>query len=120
MKNLKILLLLTFAFTSAVAQRQHVIANSVNVDELPEYVVIRSATALIGSMIIVVERENSPHKPALARLEDLLESRYKLRIQNLTDLLNALSDVGFDYVNAFSIGDGGVTGMVFRKKPEYR
>lgn len=55
----------------------------------------------------------------LTELNNLLENRKKLKIWNLTDLLNTLSNIGFDYADAFSISED-VTGVIFRKKPKYR
>ncbi len=70
--------------------------------------------------IISIDGRNSPYEAALEELEDLLAKKEKLRVQNQTDLLNALSDIGFDYVDAFLVGGGDITSTVFRKKPEYR
>lgn len=118
MKSIQVLLL-TLAFTSALAQKQNIDeTHLIDIAELPEYVVIRYTTAQLG-VIIVVDKKDSPYEPSLTELNDLLENRKKLKIRNLTDLLNTLSDIGFDYVNTFSIGED-VTGVVFRKKPEYR
>ena len=71
-------------------------------------------------------------------MESLLQNRNKLKIRNQTDLLNALSKLGFEYVDSYnaSAGSLGVGGgddvevfgsqakyrinMVFRKKVEMR
>lgn len=111
-------LLLTFAFTSALAQGQNTDkAPLIDINSLPKYVVIE--TDLRGRLAdIAIDSRNSPYEAALTELEDLLVSKEKLRIQNRTDLLNTLSNIGFDYVNSFSVAI--IIHTVFRKKPEYR
>ena len=117
MKSIQTILLI-LAFTGALAQEQNTDkVGSVDINNLPEYVVIRFVSP--PGVIIVVDKKDSPYESGLIELNELLEDRKKISVRNLTDLLNALSDVGFDYVDAFRIGDD-VTGVVFRKKPEYR
>ena len=122
MRSIKIAFLLAFAFTSALAQGQANKVNTINIENLPEYIMIRSESTarVMGPMTIVINSKGSPHEAALVELEDMLTGKDKLRILNQTDLLNAISDMGFDYVDAFIIGSGDFVNMVFRKKPEYR
>ena len=74
----------------------------------------------------------------MEELESLLQNRKKLHIRNQTDLLNAMSKLGFEYVDSntgasesFGLGGGDDvevfgsdskfrTNMVFRKKEIYR
>lgn len=125
MKIIKTLLLLSLTFVAASALAQEPKKDKsypVNVKQLPEYIIIQSESTgrLIGSKMINIHYKNSDYASALAALEDVLTSRKKLGIQNQIDLLNAMSDLGFDYVDAFSIGQGDMTNIVFRKKQEYR
>ncbi len=69
---------------------------------------------------IAIDSKNSPYEAALEELEDLLTNKEKLRIQNQTDLLTTLSNIGFDYVESFSVASMVMVHTVFRKKPEYR
>ncbi len=122
MKSIKIASLLIFAYTSALAQGQADKVNTVDVERLPEYILIgsESTARMMGPMTIVINSKGSPYEAALVELEGMLTDKDKLRILNQTDLLNAISDMGFDYVDAFIVGRGDFVNMVFRKKPEYR
>ncbi|RAV30314.1 hypothetical protein DN748_02035 [Sinomicrobium soli] len=114
-------------------------SSSVNIRQLPEYVVVTSEnTKFLGGMNISIESKKSQYEEVLEGLEKLLQKRNNLQIRNQTDLLNAMSTLGFDYVDAYNassgtIGVGGgndiqVTGsnakfrinMVFRKKENFR
>ena len=90
--------------------------------ELPEYVIIASESSrrIIGSIIIAVDNKNSVYESALQQLEDALTQKTKLAIKNQSDLLNAMAVLGYDYVDAFSIGETDMTKIVFRKKQLYR
>jgi hypothetical protein len=64
-------------------------------------------------------------KKILKDLQDFFDGNKYLRIKNQTDLLNAMSELGFDYVDAFpqNATENSVfnrTGFVFRKKEKYR
>ena len=134
---LVITLLLT---TTSIAQELKIVETSaVSISELPEYVVITSEnTKLLGGINITIDYKRSAYEEKLETLEELLQSGRKLRIRNQTDLLNAMSQLGFDYVDAYNatagtIGAGGgddveIFGseakyrinMVFRKKEQFR
>ena len=125
MKKLSIFLLFPlFIFSSNIFAQELKINDSyaVDISKLPEYVVIRTEgiERLIGQKIIAIDRKKSEYSIALKTLEDLLEDRDKVGIFNLTDLLNAMSNIGFEYIDGISIGEGDITNVVFRKKPEYR
>jgi len=135
-----IALLITLLTISLSAQELKVIESStVNINELPEYVVITSEnTKLFGGINISIDYKKSQYEDVLGELETLLQNRRKLRIRNQTDLLNAMSKLGFEYVDAYNatagtLGLGGGddiqlsgseskfrTNMVFRKKEKYR
>lgn len=146
MKNLKFtvafiaIIVLGFGSISANAQELKVgEKTAITVEELPEYVVVTSEnTKLLGGINIIIDYKKSPYKASLEQLEITLQSGKELRIRNQTDLLNAMSELGFEYVDAYNahagtIGAGtgddiavGVsdskfrTNMVFRKKERFR
>mgnify|MGYP003669305748 CR=1 FL=1 len=113
--------------------------SAVNINDLPEYVVVTSEnTKLIGGININIDYKKSDYENVLRELEHLLQNRRKLRIRNQTDLLNAMSKLGFEYVNAYN-GKAGTLGlnsgknvevfgsqakyrinMVFKKKPKFQ
>lgn len=122
MKKLNIFLLLIIISINISSQKLEVIeSSSIKIEQLPEYIVVTS--------------ENTKF---LGELETLLQNRKKLRIRNQTDLLNAMSKLGFAYVDAYNASAGtlGIGGgddveifgsqakyrinMVFRKKMKYR
>ncbi|GEM_PF-1275022 len=140
-----VILLLIFPFAvNGYSQSLEVIkSSSVKVEELPEYVIITSQnTKLLGGIGIIIDYKKSIYKEQLQTLEELLQDRDKLRVRNQTDLLNAMSQLGYEYVNAYNadqivpakddddvgevlnIVDGGEgtfrINMVFRKKPQFR
>jgi len=135
-----LVLLFAFLTISLSAQELKVVTSSaVNIQNLPEYVVITSEnTKLLGGINITIDYKKSKYENVLDELETLLQNRKKLRIRNQTDLLNAMSQLGFEYVDAYNatagtIGAGGgddveIFGseakyrinMVFRKKEKYR
>ena len=106
----KILLFFLFFIVTSldtVAQKQETDPyDLVNIADLPEYIVITSESTgrLIGRKLTVINSEDSKYQLVLEALEDLLSNKKKLGIQNQTDLLNAMSKIGFDYVNAFNVG----------------
>ncbi|WP_452597495.1 hypothetical protein [Pontimicrobium sp. MEBiC01747] len=123
-----------------IAQELKVVESStVNINELPEYIVVTSEnTKLLGGIDISIDSKKSVYQDKLEELEELLQNRKKLRIRNQTDLLNAISQLGYEYVDAYNANAGtlGVGGgddvevfgsnakyrinMVFRKKEKYR
>ncbi len=134
------LILVIFMSANLSAQELKVESlSSVNINELPEYVVVTSEnTKLLGGININIDYKKSDYENVLKELEHLLQNRKKLRIRTQTDLLNAMSKLGFDYVNAYN-GKAGNLGlssgkdveifgsqakyrinMVFKKKEKYR
>ncbi len=137
---LVVLLFVTLVSTHASAQELKVEERyAVNINELPEYVVVTSEnTKLLGGININIDHKKSDYSEVLKTLESLLQNRKKLRIRTQTDLLNAMSKLGFEYVNAYNgrssnIGAGSgddleIFGshekfrinMVFKKKEKYQ
>ena len=143
MKKMKtnLLVVITLILSSGIGAQEltSVTRSSVNVEQLPEYIIVTSEnTKLFGGIDISIDYKKSEYADVLSELESLLQNRNKLKIRNQTDLLNALSKLGFEYVDSYnasagSLGIGGgddveVFGsqakyrinMVFRKKVEMR
>ncbi|MCU0339401.1 MAG: hypothetical protein MUE30_05930 [Spirosomaceae bacterium] len=126
MKNLKVITTIcALAFTTSLyAQMLSVKDKTVKIEDLPEYVIINCdnvTTALSSSINIAIHTKNSKYEQPLKELEDLLEGNKYLNIRNQTDLLNVMSELGFEYVNAFPQNAGvqsifSRSGFVFRKK----
>ncbi|MBW8243635.1 hypothetical protein K1F50_12565 [Muricauda oceani] len=133
------LLLALSTFTMTAQELSVDNSSSVNIERLPEYVVITSEnTKLLGGMNINIASKKSNYENVLKDLEDLLQKNKNLAIRNQTDLLNAMSKLGFDYLDAYNASAGTVgaaagedvqafgsnakyrINMVFRKKMEFR
>lgn len=117
-----------FFVTNVHAQVLSVGDKTLKVEQFPEYIVINcdnNSSFFESSIRIVVQAKNSEFGKVLGELEDFLEGDKYMKIRNQTDLLNALSKLGFDFVDAFpqnSREDSVLsrTGFVFRKKEQYR
>ncbi len=113
----------------------------INIEELPEYLIIQSEdTRLLGGIAMTIDYKNSEYKEALIKLQGTLEKSSGLKVRNQTDLLNALSKLGFEYVDAYeasafssstsdqsqdkSSSEYGSSkiriNMIFRKKEKFR
>jgi hypothetical protein len=130
MKNLKLIVtayLIIFASCS-YAQSLSFKDKSFKIEEFPEYVIINCDNlnpVLANSINIVIQAKNSKFEKSLKGLQDFFEGNKYLKIRNQTDLLNAMSELGFDYVDAFPQNSPensafSRTGFVFRKKEKYR
>jgi hypothetical protein len=130
MSNLKkIMTIAAMMFaTSLSAQQLSVSDKAIKVEELPEYIVISCdnfSSKLGGPIGINVQSRKSDFEKALTDLQDILEENKYLGIRSQTDLLNAMSKLGFDYVNAYpqSAPESVLfsrSSFVFRKKEKYR
>ena len=147
MKQLvKTTIILMFLITALNVKGQElsvVRPSSIAINQLPEYVIITSQnTKLLGGINIIIDKKRSTYEDQLEELESLLQDGDKLRVRNQTDLLNSMSKLGYDYVNAYNanaimpssrdsdgddilnIVDGGEgtfkVNMVFRKKEKFR
>ncbi len=130
MKSLKIIATIcTMMLASSLYAQSLSLSNkTIKVEELPEYIIINcdNVTSVIGKTIrIVIQAKNSEFEKSLNGLQDFLEDNKYLKISNQTDLVNAMSKLGFDYVDAFpeNSKEGSSfsrTGFVFRKKEKYR
>ena len=84
-------------------------STAINVSELPEYIIITSEnTKLLGGINITIDYKRSKYKPALKTLEALLQDGDKLRVRNQTDLLNAMFELGFEYLDAYNATSGTI------------
>lgn len=119
-------------------------SSAISIEEFPEYVIITSQnTKLLGGIGILIDYKESAFKDQLRKLESLLRDRDKQCVRNQTDLLNSMSNLGFEFVNAYNsrqvvdsrrdedgvddvlnVLDGGSgtykVNMIFRKKEQYR
>lgn len=142
MRTKKHLLLVVVTFLALNVSAQELSVDnspSVNIERLPEYVVVTSEnTKLLGGMNINIASKKSSYENVLKDLEALLQKNRNLAIRNQTDLLNAMSTLGFDYVDAYNASAGTVgaaagedvqafgsnakyrINMVFRKKTAFR
>jgi predicted RND superfamily exporter protein len=130
MKNLKVIAIIYAIISASSLHAQTLSLNNktVKVEEFPEYIIINSdnISSILGQSIrIVIQAKNSEFEKSLKDLQDLLEDNKYLKISNQTDLLNAMSKLGFDYVDAFPQNPStessfSRTGFVFRKKEKYR
>ncbi|MBP4138395.1 hypothetical protein [Flavobacterium geliluteum] len=103
-KSVVLFFTLLLSVTQMSAQKLNVDkSSSIGVDQLPEYVVITSEdTKLLGGMNITIQSKKSDYKDALDDLESLLQSSKKLQIRTQTDLLNAMFELGFEFINAYN------------------
>lgn len=93
------------------------------VDDLPEYIIIISEIATsFGGILLVIQNKGSEHENALSQLESLLTDRDKLNLKNQMDILNYMSKLGFEFIDAYTSSQSSInrTSMVFRKKMKYR
>ena len=125
-KNLKlksiIVGLLLFS-TQINAQELSADSLHVHVDDLPEYIIILSEIATpLGGILLAIQDKGSEHENALSQLESLLEDRDKLNLKNQMDVLNNMSKLGFEFIDAYTASQSNInrTSMVFRKKKKYR
>jgi len=145
MKNKKTLisLIVILLLNTTLFSQELSTSKSANIKDFPEYVIVTSQnTKLFGGINIVIDSKKSKYEDQLDNLADLLQSRHGLKVRNQTDLLNAMSQLGFDYINSYNASavmpsgnnddvddilntiDGGEgsykVNMVFRKKLKYR
>lgn len=138
-KNVLLVLILILSSSLGAQELTLESRSSVNAEQLPEYIVVTSEnTKLLGGIDISIDYKKSAYADVLSELESLLQNRKKLKIRNQTDLLNAMSKLGFEYIDAYnaSAGSLGASGgddvevfgsqakyrinMVFRKRKEMR
>jgi hypothetical protein len=130
MRKLRIIVTICAVILSLDLYAQNLSVNNktIKVEELPEYIIINCdnvTTVLSRSIGIHIEAKKSEYEKPLKDLQDLLEDNKYLNISNQTDLLNTMSKLGFDYVDAFpqNSPENSVfsrAGFVFRKKEKYR
>ncbi|PCJ98007.1 MAG: hypothetical protein COA50_03500 [Flavobacteriaceae bacterium] len=96
-------ILFSLAVLGPICSQELSVSKSANVKNFPEYVIITSRnTKLLGGIGITIDSKNSKYQDQLENLDELLSSKHGLRIRNQTDLLNAMSDLGFDYINVYN------------------
>ena len=122
---IRLSLLTVMALSAVIAVGQHEgtgTADSVSVHQLPEYIVIQSEVTgrMIGKQSIRIGANDPSYKAAVKQLENELTGRKNLNIRHQTDLYNAMSRFGFEFVGAYPIGGADFVHIVFRKKPGFR
>lgn len=123
-----IILLACIATFTLNAQEKKVIDTScIDINELPEYIVITSEnTKLLGGINITIDAKKSIYQDVLENLEHILQNRKKLHIRNQTDLMNALYQLGYEFLDAYNASAGTIgagTGndvSVFGSDAKYR
>ncbi|MEM9362998.1 MAG: hypothetical protein AAGA43_10195 [Bacteroidota bacterium] len=114
---------LMFLSTTVSAQTLQVNSEKIHVDELPEYLIIMSEMATFsGGILLTIQDKGSPYKGALSKLRRMLTDKDMLNLKNQMDILNNMSVLGFEFVDAYTSSHSNIsrTSMVFRKKPTYR
>lgn len=102
MKHLKRLIVFVF-FLSSVQVFSQKESTEIEISDLPEYVIITSQnTKTFGGINISIDARKSRYEKALIDLNSLLQWKKRLGIRNQTDLLNEMSRLGFDYVDAYN------------------
>ncbi|MEM8901274.1 MAG: hypothetical protein AAGC85_24395 [Bacteroidota bacterium] len=107
------------------AQSLEVDETRIHVDELPEYIILFSeARGITGGILLSIQEKGSEYESELSTLEDLLSQKKFLNLKNQIDLLNSMSKLGFEFVDAYTAAQSSDesltrTGMVFRKKEKY-
>ena len=89
-----------------------------SLEHLPEYIVIRCDDR--GDPVLTIDRRKSRYNSQLEMLEEYLSHRKKRNVRNQSELLTVMSEVGYDYVNAYSVNVEDRINVVFRKKEEHR
>jgi hypothetical protein len=130
MKYLKLIITIyaTIVASSLYGQTLSSNAKTVKVEDFPEYIIINcdNVSPILGKTIrIVIQASNSDFEKPFKDLQELLDDNKFLKISNQTDLLNAMSKLGFDYTDAFlqnprAENTFSRTGFVFRKKEKFR
>jgi adenylate kinase family enzyme len=106
------------------AQQLQVKEKTLKVEQFPEYIVIQCDNILVifeRTMNIIIPARNSDYEKALTDLQNVLDEK----VRNHTDLLNDMSKLGFDYLDAFAQNPSAGasfnrTSLIFRKKEKYR
>ena len=89
-----------------------------SLEHLPEYVVIRCDAH--GDPIPTIDHRRSRYNSQLEMLEEYLTHRKKRDVQNQSELLTVMSEIGYDYINAYPTSTDSRINVVFRKKEKFR
>ena len=110
---------LLFSLNTSPINHVEKLDHKFSLEHLPEYVVVRS-TGAGSSMAIIIDHRKSKYDSQLEMLEEHLSHRKRANVRNQSDLLTAMSEVGYDYINAYQVDVEGMINTVFRKKEEFR
>ncbi len=86
-------------------------AQQVDATKLPTYIVVTvENTKLLGGIGLTIDWKNSDYKAEMERLYEYLQSNKNggQGVRTLTDLLNVMSNLGFDYVDSFNASAFGL------------
>lgn len=100
-------------------------AQQVDATKLPTYIVVTvENTKLLGGIGLTIDWKNSEYKAEMERLYEYLQSNKNggQAVRTLTDLLNVMSNLGFEYVDSFNASSFDIDGaakqrsnVVFKK-----
>lgn len=83
--------------------------DKIDLSTLPEYIIITSEnTKLLGGINIIIDYKKSEYKDKLEELEIALRNRKQFGVRNQTDLLNKMSNIGYEYVDAYNANSGSI------------
>ena len=75
----------------------------------PRYVVLTvENTGLLGGISLDIQTKKSPYGRELKDLEHYLEDKREREVKTLTDLLNVMDELGFDFRDSFNARTGSV------------
>ena len=78
-------------------------------EKLPEYIVITAEnTKLLGGIGIIIDWKKSPYKAQFQLLEEYLVSKDQKKVRTLSDLMNAMHELGYAYNDAFNANSGSL------------
>ena len=86
-------------------------AQQVDATKLPNYIVVTvENTKLLGGIGLTIDWKNSEYKAEMERLYEYLQSSKNggQGVRTLTDLLNVMSNLGFEYVDSFNASSFGI------------
>lgn len=107
MKKISFFLALVLSSLSLFAQKN----KRPDINKLPNYVIVAAdaSPGLLGGLGISIDTKNSEYKDQFDNLEDFLTSKKEgAGVRNLTDLLNTMYELGYEYVNAFEASSFGI------------
>jgi len=99
MKNQIIALFTALVLVFSLSTNAH--AQQLDTSNMPKYVVLTAEDPgiLMPLYVYIQKKKKSRYKTQLVSLENYLDD---LKIKSITDLLNIMDELGYEYVNAFA------------------